>query len=180
MNAPLKTANGTSDTFPGRSAASEGPTLTMVTPHARCRGQSSSSVASASVRGSGRLSDAELFAWKAHTLLSQGKKEHGLGNYEMSVELAYQAALRCVGAMVAASSLARKKRLPTNAWDQLRLLGECEAQQADEFQRFSVLRKRATLGVGPELTESAVAEMLAAVDSFVDDVDNAVGWAVAA
>ena len=126
------------------------------------------------------MSDAELFAWKAHTLLNQASKEHALGNYEMSAELAYQAALRCVGALVAASSLSRKKRLPTNAWDQLRLLGEQQVQRADEFLRFNALRKRATLGVGPELTEEAVVEILAAVDNFVDEVDCTVGWTMAA
>ncbi|WIM66982.1 SAV_6107 family HEPN domain-containing protein [Corynebacterium breve] len=95
-----------------------------------------------------RSAKEDRFLRDAEALLDAARAHFDQGRTDLALEDAYRAALRTAGAISARSTvLARKKRLPTNAWDKLRLTGGEGAHWAGEFSSFSALRGRVALGI---------------------------------
>ncbi|MBV7281664.1 SAV_6107 family HEPN domain-containing protein [Corynebacterium sp. TAE3-ERU30] len=108
----------------------------------------------------------------------------GVDNYEAAqqallddklldaLEYGYRAALRLAGARVADSPVAKRRRLPRSAWDQLRLVDQRGADYADLFEAFSRVRQRALNGLDRHISPARVGTLMRLVESFLDDVDE--------
>ena len=64
----------------------------------------------------------DRFLTQALDLLADARSSAAQGRFEDALEMAYRASLRAAGARVAASSVSRRRRLPTSAWEQVCLL----------------------------------------------------------
>ena len=71
------------------------------------------------------------FLFQARELLDSARGYAAEGRFDQALEVAYQSALRTAGARVAASVVARRRRLPSSAWDRLALVG-VESKRCDE------------------------------------------------
>ena len=101
---------------------------------------------------------------RATVLLAEARARQAEGVYDAAVEEGYRAALRTAGALVADSSVSRKRRLPTGAWDQLALLDADGARWAARMSGYSRLRDRAMYAGGcPDADR---------VEAFLDEVDR--------
>ena len=90
--------------------------------------------------------------------------------------MAYRASLRAAGARVAASTVARRRRLPSSAWEQVALIGPADAQWAAEFKDYSRVRSRVASGLDPVPGEDAVYEYLALAARYVDVTESELGF----
>jgi len=83
------------------------------------------------------------FLASGRALLEDAHAQLAAGAYDLALESAYRAALRTAGAVIAQSAVvAKRKRLPTSAWDKLALTGARGAYWANAFSGFSRLRGR--------------------------------------
>lgn len=88
------------------------------------------------------------FLRAAALLLEDAREQLASGAVDLALESAYRAALRTAGAVVAESDVvAKRKRLPTSAWEKLALTGPRGAYWADTFSGFSRMRARVASGI---------------------------------
>ncbi|GAB2504299.1 hypothetical protein CATRI_08750 [Corynebacterium atrinae] len=121
------------------------------------------------------------FLSKASALLSQSVAYREEGNWEQALESAYQAALRTAGAWISESSVAGRRRRPTSAWDQLRLVGGGGEEWADTFSQYSRLRSRVVSGLERDLDHDTVDHIIALASEFLAMVEgDASGFPAAA
>ncbi|MDO4911104.1 MAG: SAV_6107 family HEPN domain-containing protein [Corynebacterium sp.] len=103
-------------------------------------------------------------------LLMQAREYLVEGDLSLAIEYAYRSALRCAGARVAGSPVAKRKRKPSSAWEQLALVDELGKQQAMQFQAFSRIRQRVVAGLSADIDEAKVRTLIEAVDGFITEV----------
>ncbi|MDK8625381.1 SAV_6107 family HEPN domain-containing protein [Corynebacterium appendicis] len=88
------------------------------------------------------------FLQSARALLADAHAQLAAGSYDLALESAYRAALRTAGAVIAQSTVvAKRKRLPTSAWEKLALTGSRGTYWANTFSGFSRLRGRVASGI---------------------------------
>ena len=99
-------------------------------------------------RSAGRASGKRArFLFQARELLDAARGYAAEGRFDQALEVAYQSALRTAGARVAASAVARRRRLPSSAWDRLALVGVEEKWWAESFKGYSRTRARVASGL---------------------------------
>ena len=118
----------------------------------------------------------DRFVAQAFDLLTDARASAARGRFEDALEMAYRASLRAAGARVAASSVSRRRRLPTSAWGQVALIGPADAQWAAEFKDYSRVRSRVASGMDPVPNEDAVFEYLALAARYVDATESELGF----
>ncbi|MCQ9675655.1 SAV_6107 family HEPN domain-containing protein [Corynebacterium sp. BF-R-2] len=118
----------------------------------------------------------DRFVGQALDLLADARKSAARGRLEDALEMAYRASLRAAGARVAASTVARRRRLPSSAWEQVALIGPADAQWAAEFKDYSRVRSRVASGLDPVPGEDAVYEYLALAARYVDVTESELGF----
>ena len=111
------------------------------------------------------------FLHKAHLLLAEAIEFQREGRCDLALEAAYQAALRTAAARIAQSPVAARKRKPTSAWEQLRMVGESEAEWAKFFSGYSTFRSRVGSGIETKVPVERVTMLISQVGSFLDDVE---------
>lgn len=115
----------------------------------------------------------ERFLGQAHLLLRDAHNNAAVGDFDLALECAYQAALRTAGALSAGSTvLAKRKRLPSSAWERLKLVGGDSARWAETLSAYSRLRSRVASGVEWDLDPSAVRQFITQVEAFLAEVDG--------
>lgn len=88
------------------------------------------------------------FLESARPLLDDAQRQLMAGAGDLAVESAYRAALRTAGAVIAQSAtVAKRKRLPTSAWEKLALTGPRGAYWAESLSKFSRMRGRVASGI---------------------------------
>lgn len=118
----------------------------------------------------------DRFVGQALDLLATARRSAAQGRFDDALEMAYRASLRAAGARVAASTVSRRRRLPTSAWDQVALIGPADAQWAAEFKDYSRVRSRVASGMDPVPGEDAVYEYLALAARYVDATESELGF----
>lgn len=138
-------------------------------------------VISATTKFAGRPSGAagrkQSYLNSAYHLMNDARNHIFHGKVDAAVESAYQAALRCAGARVADSPLAKRKRLPSSAWDRLAMVGVAEKEWADKFRGYSRMRSRLLSGLTVDVDAGKARELMALAAAFIDEVDHAGGAA---
>lgn len=129
------------------------------------------------IRQGGRRSD---FLARAQVLLEQSRRHWGAGEVDLALEYSYQAALRVAGARIADSPVARRKRKPTDAWGQLRLVDEAGVQWAGIFEGYSRFRSRVASGIELDPDTAVVVEIMARATAFLAEVELDFGGSPAA
>lgn len=137
-------------------------------------------VISATTRFSRRGGRQAEFLAKAKVLLAQSQDHFGAGDIDLALEYAYQAALRVAGARVAESPVAHRKRKPTNAWEQLRLVDDDGVRQAGSFERYSRFRSRVSSGIELDPDPATVACVMELAAAFLAEVELGEGTVFAA
>ncbi|MEZ2120927.1 MULTISPECIES: SAV_6107 family HEPN domain-containing protein [unclassified Corynebacterium] len=133
-----------------------------------------SNVVSATTRFNQDVGARTKFLRRAVLLLSEARSQQERGVLDAAVEEGYRAALRTAGALVANSSVSRRRRLPSSAWDQLSLVdAEC-ACWAARLSRYSGLRNRAMCVTG-FLDGAVVDKFLNEVGEFIDVAERREG-----
>lgn len=120
------------------------------------------------------------FLAKAQLLLEQSREHFSAGEVDLALEYAYQAALRVAGARIAESPVARRKRKPTDAWGQLRLVDADGVRQAETFERYSRFRSRVSSGIERDPAPESVTEVMEKAAAFHAEVELGFGHAPAA
>ncbi|MGP6172795.1 SAV_6107 family HEPN domain-containing protein [Corynebacterium sp. A21] len=120
------------------------------------------------IREGGRRSD---FLSRARILLDQSRAYRTAGKVDLALEYSYQAALRVAGARIADSPVARRKRKPTDAWGQLRLVDESGIRWAGIFEGYSRFRSRVSSGIERDPDPRIVAELMSHSEAFLAEVE---------
>ncbi|MGD7003217.1 SAV_6107 family HEPN domain-containing protein [Corynebacterium halotolerans] len=128
-------------------------------------------------RGGGKRAE---FLAKARFLLDQSREHYRAGEVDLALEYAYQSALRTAGARIAGSPVAQRKRRPTNAWDQLKLVDETGVAQAQVFEHYSRFRSRVSSGIERDPDRAAVAALMEKAAAFLAEVELDIGGDFAA
>lgn len=115
------------------------------------------------------------FLAKARTLLSQSEQHFRAGEIDLALEYAYQAALRVAGARIADSPVAQRRRKPSGAWAQLRLVDVEGQRQAAVFERYSRFRSQVSSGIERDPDPARVAEVTAEAKAFLAEVELGTG-----
>ncbi|PRQ11175.1 hypothetical protein C1Y63_07775 [Corynebacterium sp. 13CS0277] len=119
--------------------------------------------------GSTRFRNWDSFISSAQVLLGQAEDALAAGDLVFALEYAYQAGLRTAGARTATSPvIARRKRLPSGAWEQLALVGQDSAEWARRLGAYSRTRSRVNSGIERDVDPAVVEELLAAVREFFE------------
>lgn len=113
----------------------------------------------------------QRFLTQAEGLLSEARALAAEGRGDEALELSYQAALRTAGARVAVSAVARRKRKPSSAWEQLALVDAAGKRWADEFKAFSRLRSRVVSGLDGNVEQATVFELMDLAAQFKEAVE---------
>lgn len=137
-------------------------------------------IISATTRFSGAGTRRADFIFKARGLLAQAADHATAGEWDLALEAAYQAALRSAGARISASAVAGKRRRPTGAWDQLRLVDADGERWAGSFEQYSRLRSRVASGLERDLDPRLVSRIMDLAGEFLAEVEAEAGWAPAA
>ncbi|WKD58985.1 SAV_6107 family HEPN domain-containing protein [Corynebacterium caspium] len=124
-------------------------------------------IISASHRFAPKAKSSAHFLSQAHILLREAAVAFEKGMISDSVEFSYRAALRVAGAWVAASPVAKRRRKPASAWEQLKMVGEEPAAWAGKFSKYSRLRARAISGVGAPPVAGEALEIYDEVSDFL-------------
>ncbi|AZA08917.1 SAV_6107 family HEPN domain-containing protein [Corynebacterium pseudopelargi] len=95
------------------------------------------------------------------------------GDNTVALEYAYRAALRVAGAWVSQTPIARRVRKPKGVWAQLELTGNAGQAWAQEFQRWSTLRARASMGLEVDIDAAKVRALMSLVGDFTQAIDGA-------
>lgn len=120
------------------------------------------------------------FILKARALLAQAVEHRKAGDWDLALEVAFQAALRTAGARISASAVAGRRRRPSNAWEQLRLVDEGGARWAAEFAQYSRLRSRVSSGLERSIDHAVVNRIMDLAAEFLAEVEEEAGWLPAA
>lgn len=120
------------------------------------------------------------FILKARALLAQAVDYRADGEWDLALEVAFQAALRTAGARISASPVAARRRRPSNAWDQLRLVDEDGVRWATEFSQYSRLRSRVSSGLDLSVDHDVVNRVMELAAQFLAEVEEEAGWLPAA
>lgn len=139
-----------------------------------------SNVVSATMRFVQRVGGAQRLLDGAHIHLVQAGELSRQGDMCSALEYAYRAALRAAGARVAMSPIVARKRKPTSAIEQLRLVGAAENMWADKIAGYSRLRSRVSTGLETEVSAQTVRGLISIVSDFLDDIECVQGRPVAA
>lgn len=116
-------------------------------------------------------SRSENFLGTARALLDEACAHLGAGQPDLALESAYRAALRTAGAVLADSKvIAKRKRLPTSAWEKLKLTGIRGAYWAEVFEGYSRLRGRVASGIELKPDSARVAELVDRAAEFYAEV----------
>lgn len=126
--------------------------------------------------GAGQGTRRADFLAKARALLSQAARHREAGEWDQALEAAYQAGLRTAGAKISASPVAARKRRPTSAWEQLRLVDEDGGRWAAAFGQYSRLRSRVASGLERDVEPVVVDHVVALSAEFLAEVEADVGW----
>ena len=118
----------------------------------------------------------DRFVNQALDLLADARRSAAEGSFADALEMAYRASLRAAGARVAASTVSRRRRLPTSAWEQVALIGPADAQWAEEFKEYSRVRSRVASGLDPAPEPDSVYQYLALAARFVDATESELGF----
>ncbi|OFN77869.1 SAV_6107 family HEPN domain-containing protein [Corynebacterium sp. HMSC074E01] len=118
----------------------------------------------------------DRFVNQALDLLADARSSAAEGRLADALELAYRASLRAAGARVAASTVSRRRRLPTSAWEQVALIGPADAQWAEGFREYSRVRSRVASGLEPVPEPDAVYQYLALAARYVDATESGLGF----
>lgn len=139
-------------------------------------------IVSATTRNLSRAPRKRLaFISRSSLLLRDSIAAYSEQRYADAVEFSYQAALRAAGAVVVASPVAARKRLPKGAWKQLSLVGKEEQSWANMFAQYSTMRSRLISGLDREVDPVVAAELIRHVEDFLDFVERGdMGEALAA
>lgn len=129
-------------------------------------------VVSATTRsmGGGRNKRASFIS-RASVLLRDAVRYFGQDQFEDALDLTYQAALRTAGARIASSPVARRRRLPKGAWNQLALVDERGKYWAELLAPYSKLRSRVMNGLDRDLDPAQVSQLIELVGQFLDEVE---------
>lgn len=134
-------------------------------------------VISATTRFARKEQARDRFLSSAHDLIEQAEAYMEAGDWALALESAYQAALRTAGARnVSSPVIAKRKRLPSSAWDRLRLVDERGASRAQELGGYSALRSRVVSGIVPDPEPAVVTALFNAAREFLMEVDAEAGW----
>ena len=109
------------------------------------------------------------FLFQARELLDAARGYAVEGRFDQALEVAYQSALRTAGARVAASAVARRRRLPSSAWDRLALVGVEEKRWAESFKGYSRTRARVASGLDEVPGEDFVYGLMQRAAQFLDE-----------
>jgi len=121
-------------------------------------------------RSTGRASGKRArFLFQARELLDAARGYAAEGRFDQALEVAYQSALRTAGARVAASAVARRRRLPSSAWDRLALVGVEEKRWAGSFRGYSRTRARVASGLDEVPGEDFVYGLMQRAAQFLDE-----------
>lgn len=120
------------------------------------------------------------FILKARALLAQSRSHREAGEWELALETAYQAALRSAGARISGSAVSKRRRRPSGAWEQLRLVDESGERRAGEFEQYSRLRSRVASGLEPDVDHGIVNRIMSMAEEFLAEVELEAGWTTAA
>ncbi|AWB81561.1 hypothetical protein C3B44_03630 [Corynebacterium yudongzhengii] len=133
-------------------------------------------VISATTKFSTRQLKRERFLASARDLLDSARKEMAAGAFDLALEYAYRGALRVAGACIADSVvLARRKRLPSSAWERLALVGEAEKEWAQTFSGFSRLRSRVMSGIEKVPPAGVAEEVVELAAEFLAETEGSAG-----
>lgn len=137
-------------------------------------------ISATAARGRGRealqIVRRDRFVEQALDLLSAARASAARGQMEDALEMAYRAALRAAGARVAGSTVGRRKRLPSSAWEQVALIGPADAQWAAGFGEYSRVRSRVASGMDPVPADEVVLGYLALAARYVDVTESELGF----
>jgi len=118
-----------------------------------------------------RASQHDVFLDSARELLADAQARIARGEYDLAVESAYRAALRTAGAVIAESAaVAKRKRLPSSAWDKLRITGARGEAWADIFSGYSALRGRVASGIELRPSPTRATALVADATDFYAEV----------
>ena len=121
-------------------------------------------------RSTGRASGKRArFLFQARELLDAARGYAAEGRFDQALEVAYQSALRTAGARVAASAVARRRRLPSSVWDRLALVGVEEKRWAESFRGYSRTRARVASGLDEVPGEDFVYGLMQRAAQFLDE-----------
>ena len=109
------------------------------------------------------------FLFQARELLDVARVYAAEGRFDQALEVAYQSALRTAGARVAASVVARRRRLPSSAWDRLALVGVEDKRWAESFKGYSRTRARVSSGLDEAPSEEYVYGLMQHAAQFLDE-----------
>ena len=109
------------------------------------------------------------FLFQARELLDAARGYAAEGRFDQALEVAYQSALRTAGARVAASVVARRRRLPSSAWDRLALVGVEDKRWAESFKGYSRTRARVSSGLDEAPSEEYVYSLMQHAAQFLDE-----------
>ncbi|MDO5511208.1 SAV_6107 family HEPN domain-containing protein [Corynebacterium sp.] len=137
-------------------------------------------IISATTRFAGAGSRRADFILKARALLVQAVQHREAGEWDLALEMAFQAALRTAGARISASAVARRRRLPTSAWEQLQLVDADGQRWASEFSQYSRLRSRVVAGLELSVDHAVVNRIMDLAAEFLAEVEGEAGWLPAA
>ncbi|WP_312714824.1 SAV_6107 family HEPN domain-containing protein [Corynebacterium flavescens] len=128
--------------------------------------------ATARLNGAGRQAPGELkrdrFLRQASELIASARGFAAEKRWDRALELAYQAGLRTAGARVAVSPVAKRRRLPSSAWEQLSLVSAADKAWAAEFSRYSRIRSRVASGLEDAPSSETVFAVLELAARFLD------------
>ncbi|HKM24975.1 MAG TPA: SAV_6107 family HEPN domain-containing protein [Corynebacterium sp.] len=113
-------------------------------------------------------------------LKAQAHVHREAGEWDLALESAYQAALRTAGARISASAVAGRRRRPTGAWDQLRMVDAEGEKWAAAFSQYSRLRSRVASGLEREVDHGVVSTVMELAARFLAEAEAEAGWVPAA
>lgn len=137
-------------------------------------------IISATTRFAGAGTRRADFILKAQALLAQAHVHREAGEWDLALESAYQAALRTAGARISASAVAGRRRRPTGAWDQLRMVDAEGEKWAAAFSQYSRLRPRVASGLEREVDHGVVSTVMELAARFLAEAEAEAGWVPAA
>lgn len=134
-------------------------------------------IISATTRVGRRASARDRHLFAARTLLDQARDHLSRSEAGLALENAYLAALRTAGARIVVSEvLARRKRLPSSAWDKLAMVDGAGLARSQEFSGYSAWRSRVSSDIERDPDVGRVGDLLDRVEVFLAEVEVDAGW----
>lgn len=110
---------------------------------------------------------------RAHTLLALAAQSEPRD----AIDWAYQAVLRCAGALVGAQVRegARRRGVSQNVWENVRKFRPDYQEWVDNFEPYARLHNEVRMGLVREVSAGAVRDLIAQAESFVAAVEAELG-----